>query len=44
MGLGWQMFPSGVIGGFERVIDIGTPIIKNLTFRPYSVIEIYKWR
>jgi hypothetical protein len=31
MGLGWQMFSSGVINGFEKAIDIGTPIIKNLT-------------
>jgi hypothetical protein len=31
MGLGWQMFSSGVISGFEKAIDIGTPIIKNLT-------------
>jgi hypothetical protein len=31
IGLGWQMFSSGVISGFERAIDIGTPIIKNLT-------------
>jgi hypothetical protein len=25
------MFSSGVISGFEKAIDIGTPIIKNLT-------------
>ena len=31
MGLGWQMFSSVVISGFEKAIDIGTPIIKNLT-------------
>jgi GH25 family lysozyme M1 (1,4-beta-N-acetylmuramidase) len=31
MGLGWQMFSSGVINGFEKAIDIGAPIIKNLT-------------
>jgi hypothetical protein len=31
LGLGWQMFSSGVISGFEKAIDIGTPIIKNLT-------------
>jgi hypothetical protein len=31
MGLGWQMFSSGVISGFERAIDVSTPIIKNLT-------------
>jgi GH25 family lysozyme M1 (1,4-beta-N-acetylmuramidase) len=31
MGLGWQMLSSGVISGFDKAIDIGTPIIKNLT-------------
>lgn len=31
IGLGWTTFSSGVIIGFEKVIDIGTPIIKNLT-------------
>ena len=30
-GLGWEVFSSGVIDGFEKAIDIGTPIIKNLT-------------
>jgi hypothetical protein len=31
VGLGWKTFPSGVITGFEKAVDIGTPIIKNLT-------------
>jgi hypothetical protein len=31
MGLGWQLFSSGVISGFERAKEIGTPISKNLT-------------
>ena len=31
IGLGWTTFSSGVITGFEKAIDIGTPIIKNLT-------------
>jgi hypothetical protein len=31
MGLGWKTFSSGVISGFEKAVDIGTPIIKNLT-------------
>jgi hypothetical protein len=26
MGLGWQMYSSGVISGFEKAIDIGTLI------------------
>lgn len=31
IGLGWANFSSGIITGFEKVIDIGTPILKNLT-------------
>lgn len=31
IGLGWKTFTSGVITGFEKAIDIGTPIIKKLT-------------
>jgi hypothetical protein len=31
MGLGWKTFSSGVISGFEKAVDVGTPIIKELT-------------
>jgi hypothetical protein len=31
MGLGWNTFSSGVITGFEKAVDVGTPIIKELT-------------
>lgn len=31
LGLGWKAFSSGVVTGFEKAVDIGTPIIKNLT-------------
>jgi hypothetical protein len=31
IGLGWKTFSSGVITGFERAVDVTTPIIKNLT-------------
>ncbi|MGH9975047.1 MAG: hypothetical protein ACRD8Z_04330 [Nitrososphaeraceae archaeon] len=31
VGLGWKTFTSGVITGFEKAVDSGTPIIKNLT-------------
>jgi hypothetical protein len=31
VGLGWKTFFSGVITGFEKAADVGTPIIKNLT-------------
>ncbi|MGH9951203.1 MAG: hypothetical protein ACRD5J_06225 [Nitrososphaeraceae archaeon] len=29
--MGWKTFSSGVIPGFDRAVDIGTPVIKNLT-------------
>jgi hypothetical protein len=29
IGLGWKTFSSGVITGFERAVDVTTPIIKN---------------
>jgi hypothetical protein len=31
VGLGWKTFSSGITTGFEKAVDIGTPIIKNLT-------------
>ena len=31
MGLGWKTFSSGVISGFAKAVDVGTPIVKNLT-------------
>lgn len=31
IGLGWETFLSGVITGFDKAIDIGTPIVKDLT-------------
>jgi hypothetical protein len=31
VGLGWKTFFSGIITGFEKAVDIDTPIIKNLT-------------
>ena len=31
VGLGWKTFTSGVTTGFEKAVDVGAPIIKNLT-------------
>jgi hypothetical protein len=31
LGLGWETFSSGVIIGFDKAVEVGTPIIKNLT-------------
>ena len=30
-GLGWQTFSSGVITGFDKAIDFGSPIVRDLT-------------
>lgn len=30
VGLGWKTFSSGVIIGFDRAVEVGTPIAKNL--------------
>ena len=31
VGLGWKTFSSGVITGFDKAVDIGTPVTKDLT-------------
>jgi hypothetical protein len=31
IGLGWKTFYAGVITGFGKAVDVGTPIIKELT-------------
>lgn len=31
IGLGWKIFSSGVLSGFEKVINVGQPFVKNLT-------------
>ena len=31
VGLGWKIFSSGVLNGFEKVINVGQPLVKNLT-------------
>lgn len=31
IGLGWKTFSSGIISGFETVLDMSQPIVKNLT-------------
>lgn len=31
IGIGWSTFSVGVINGFERVIDIGTSFVNDLT-------------
>lgn len=31
IGLGWTTFVIATLGGFDKVLDVGIPIIKNLT-------------
>lgn len=31
LGLGWKTFTSAVITGFEKAVEVGTPLVKNLT-------------
>jgi hypothetical protein len=31
IGIGWETFSVGVINGFEKLIDVGTPFVKDLT-------------
>ncbi|MGB7881149.1 MAG: hypothetical protein WBL44_00365 [Nitrososphaeraceae archaeon] len=31
MGFGWKTLSSGIITGFEKAVDVGTPIIKEFT-------------
>jgi len=31
IGMGWKTFSSGVITGFDKAIDVGTPIVNDLT-------------
>jgi hypothetical protein len=31
IGLGWKTFSVGVITGFDKAVDVGTPIVKELT-------------
>ena len=31
VGLGWKTFSIGVINGFDRALDVSTPLVKDLT-------------
>jgi hypothetical protein len=31
LGLGLKTFTSGIIAGFDKAVEAGTPIVKNLT-------------
>ena len=39
IGIGWETFSVGVINGFERLIDVGAPIIKELTQEAKDIVN-----
>jgi hypothetical protein len=39
IGIGWETFSVGVIRGFERVIDVGTPLVKDLTQEANDIVN-----
>ena len=39
IGIGWETFSVGVINGFERLIDVGAPIIKDLTQEAKDIVN-----
>jgi hypothetical protein len=39
IGIGWKTFSVGVISGFERVIDIGAPFVKDLTQEARKIVH-----
>jgi len=39
IGVGWKIFSTGVINGFERVIDVGASIVKDLTREAKEIVS-----
>lgn len=39
IGIGWKTFSVGMISGFDRVINIGTPIVKELTQEAKEIVN-----
>lgn len=39
IGVGWKTFSVGVISGFERVINVGAPIVKDLTQEAKEIVN-----
>jgi hypothetical protein len=39
VGMGWKTFSLGVINGFDRAVDIGTPLVKDLTLQATEHIQ-----
>ena len=39
VGIGWETFSVGVINGFDKVIDVGTPLVKDLTYEARDIVN-----
>ena len=39
VGMGWKTFSLGVINGFDRAVDVGAPLVKDLTQQATEYIE-----
>jgi hypothetical protein len=39
VGMGWKTFPLGVINGFDRALDVGTPLVKDLIQQATEYIQ-----
>jgi len=39
VGMGWKTFSLGVINGFDRAIDVGTPLVKDLSQQATEYIQ-----
>jgi hypothetical protein len=39
IGIGWKTFSVGVISGFDRVINVGAPIVKDLTQEAKEIVN-----
>ena len=40
VGMGWKTFSLGVINGFDRAVDVGTPLVKDLTQQATEYIQV----
>jgi hypothetical protein len=39
VGIGWETFSIGVISGFEKMIDVGAPIVEYLTQEAKEIVD-----
>jgi hypothetical protein len=39
IGIGWETFSVGVINGFDKVIDVGAPFVKDLTHEARDIVN-----